>query len=235
MSQHSNVKMLDTATFLRKKLALSSQKYAFVACDNEALIEESHRLRHHVYCEEMGWEKQNQKQFEQDCYDAVSTHFLAIEKCSGKAVATFRIIDTHSLPICKLDILDAAHEKHPNCFVNGQRCELSRFSILKEYRSTDLIDSLMLYSAYASVNLGYLEIYSMMEVKFAKKLKKLQLFVSQLTDTFEHRGARAIFHISHDHIVNLLTNILRLDNDAVGCNPLFDTFSSTPYVNQVCA
>jgi N-acyl-L-homoserine lactone synthetase len=229
------MKMLDTAAFLRKKLAVSAQKYTFVECNTEALIEESHRLRHQVYCEEMGWEEKNQTQFEQDCYDAASKHFIAIEKRSGKSVATFRIIDTDSLPICELDILDSAHEKHPNSFLNGQRCELSRFSILKEYRSTDLTDSLMLYSAYASVNLGYLEIYSMMEVKFANKLKKFQLFVSQLTDTFEHRGARAIYHINHSHVANLLANILRSDNEEAEYNPFCNHFVGAPEPVQACA
>jgi hypothetical protein len=51
-----------------------------------------------------------------------------------------------------------------------------------------------------------------MEQKFATVLKKLNILVSQITDTFEHRGTRAVFFATEVELLPVLTQLLACQN-----------------------
>jgi N-acyl-L-homoserine lactone synthetase len=190
---------------ITKKLALASQQFEFVQCESFSDMLISQRIRYQVYCAELGWQQPTAKNMESDCYDAESIHYLAFDKATGKAVATFRLIAGKRLPVEDIDIFNTDNDSHPKGLQNESLCEISRFSVLPEYRHQDLHQALILFAAYSAIQNGYTTMYSIMEHKFASMLKKLNILVSQLTDTFDYRGKRAIFMVRDSDVLPLLT------------------------------
>jgi hypothetical protein len=72
----------------------------------------------------------------------------------------------------------------------------------------------MLFAAYTAFNMGFEIFYSMMEHRLARKLKKLHIHVSQLTDSFEHRGTRAIYQVLESDLAPLMSELKVLNTTA---------------------
>lgn len=109
---------------------------------DDPLLNEVYRLRYKVYCEEWGFERQEDHPggIEQDEFDAHSVHFVAIRKDDRKLIGTIRII-LHSkmgFPI----------EEH--CHINedimksdkARWGEISRLAVSKEFRKRAGDDSI---------------------------------------------------------------------------------------------
>ena len=110
-----------------------------VIASSDALRNEVFKIRHGVYCEELGFEPVKESGLELDDFDAFSFHCL-IKHCRSSAYAgTVRIVRpteaNQQLPIekyCLNSITDK--DLNPSNFDRKDICEVSRLAVPKEFR-----------------------------------------------------------------------------------------------------
>jgi N-acyl amino acid synthase of PEP-CTERM/exosortase system len=99
------------------------------------------RIRHSVYCEDLGWEPTRADGMESDAYDAQSVHCLIRSRASGEFVGCVRLVrTTPEDPLAPLpfeltcrDTLDRSIID-PARLPRGRIAEVSRLSIVGQYR-----------------------------------------------------------------------------------------------------
>ncbi|MDY0263348.1 PEP-CTERM/exosortase system-associated acyltransferase [Syntrophotalea acetylenica] len=107
-------------------------------CD---LAEEAQRIRHAVYCEELGWEPVNEQGLEVDIYDKNSVHCLLLAVNSGRYIGCFRLVLPNpdnlnsSFPLQELydDDLYSGYPEYEK-MSKGEVAEVSRMTIMPDYR-----------------------------------------------------------------------------------------------------
>jgi len=181
------------------------KKYVIKLCNSKELIEKAKEIRYKVYCEEKSYENINENKKETDDLDEHSEHFIAFDKKTNQAVATFRMICTETLPSeTKLNLYSIDKKI-------GKSIELSRFAALPEARgqsSSRLAVGLFLASAYASWILKAKHVYVEMERALAISAKRTGISSTKLTPFFEHNGQRAIYLMSTESVIdNLLEEL----------------------------
>jgi len=115
--------------------------FQVVPAVNEELVREAQRIRHQVYCEELGWEPTSADGLEKDEYDEDSLHCLLFSLTRGKYIGCIRLVLPREseaglcLPfqhICN----GGLNKGHPDP-VAMQQCavaEVSRLAITSDYR-----------------------------------------------------------------------------------------------------
>lgn len=100
---------------------------------------QSFRLRHQVYCEELGFEPVKSDAVECDHYDLRSAHYLLEHRHDSNLAGTMRMIfcqnGTDSLPVAryfKKQFTDT--QLQPAAFSADNICELSRLALASQFR-----------------------------------------------------------------------------------------------------
>lgn len=119
------------------------ESFEIVRADTPALVDEAHKLRYQVYCEEKGFEDAASYPDgrEYDEYDCRSVHSLIRHRHSGIYVGVVRLVLPHAkgveapLPMeryCQLDL----EQTHPHLSLLPRAAvgEISRFSVSKMFR-----------------------------------------------------------------------------------------------------
>ncbi|UCC60437.1 MAG: methyltransferase domain-containing protein [Dehalococcoidia bacterium] len=73
-----------------------SNGYRFMTAETTEDIENVYKLRHQVYCVELGFEPQNDSGLETDEYDEYAMHFLAIDQ-DNQPIGTLRAVEENPL------------------------------------------------------------------------------------------------------------------------------------------
>lgn len=138
MSFSQKMKMLSEFTQLHKHFQTYFQ---VVPAVNDELVREAQRIRHQVYCEELGWEPTRDDGLEKDEYDAHSLHCLLRSLSRDKYIGCIRLVlpkqseNGLCLPF-QLTCGDGLENGHPDP-VAMQQCavaEVSRLAITADYR-----------------------------------------------------------------------------------------------------
>lgn len=103
--------------------------------------EQTYRLRHQVYCEDLGWEERRTDALETDEYDAHSLHCLARSRQSGNLAGCVRLVlaradePNHPLPF-ELTCADTLDRVLLDRLAGGRQriAEVSRLAIVRDYR-----------------------------------------------------------------------------------------------------
>ncbi len=116
-----------------------NQRFEIILADIPALREQAYQLRYQVYCCEHDYETvdEHPQKLEADAFDCRSIHSLIVDRTSGIATGTVRLIlpdpdaPQSSLPIHKVC-------RHPllSSLDASSSAEVSRFAISKEKRKT---------------------------------------------------------------------------------------------------
>jgi len=106
---------------------------------NDGLKQESYKMRHNVYCEELRFENIRDNKMESDEFDAHSTHCLIKHIPTGKYAGTVRIVrsenESQLLPIEKYCISTISDDAvHPGDFPRSEICEISRLTVPAQFR-----------------------------------------------------------------------------------------------------
>jgi len=110
-----------------------------VVSESREHAENSFRIRHHVYCEELKFEQTNPQEMECDEFDEHSIHCLIQHKTTGNYAGTVRLITSSSeeqkLPI-EIYCGDAIEKNDlfPSNFAREDICEISRLAVPAEFR-----------------------------------------------------------------------------------------------------
>lgn len=118
-----------------------SRYFEILPALDDATREDVFRVRHEVYCRDLGWEPIRSDGLERDAYDAASVHCLLRHKASGMLVGTTRLIltnpadphqplpfEAHCAEVLDRSVVDPA--KLPR----DQVCEISRLAVMREFR-----------------------------------------------------------------------------------------------------
>ena len=103
-----------------------------VLCDTRSLLNKAKKIRHEVFCVEHGYESTNSNLMEEDEYDDLSHHLLALDRRTGEPVATMRLIVSKKLPLHSY--LDENHILKNTIVIEGKTCEFSRLAVTKNRR-----------------------------------------------------------------------------------------------------
>ncbi len=101
-------------------------------------VQSVYRLRHDVYCEELGFEPTNDERVERDEFDDYSDYCLVRHKSSNTFASTVRVVApscAQLLPLekyCEGAITD--EELHPQNFAREDVCEISRLALRATFR-----------------------------------------------------------------------------------------------------
>lgn len=199
-----------------------SENYIILLCDTEQLILKSKELRHFVYCNEKGWEPTNILKIEEDEFDEGSIHYLVVCRLTSTYIGTFRLIVSQSLPLNAYMPEDNIF--HPKRAPVNSVCEVSRFSILKQYRSVELLHALFLLVGYESSKKGFVGAFMVMEKSLAVRLRRNKINCRQITKSFMLNGARAIYFCSTVECLNAIMITLGFDRKPIDelFQPLFE-------------
>lgn len=199
-------------------------EYEITRCNTVDLINQSKKLRHKIYCEEKGWEPKNSQCIEQDAYDDKAIHYLISYRKSQIYIGTFRLIITQDLPLTKF--MSPTNIFHPKNCPNNSVCEISRFSILKQYRNTELIKGLFLLIGYESVSNNLMGAFMVMEKSLAVQLRRSKINCQQVTDSFMLNGSRAIYFCSTAESLKTLMQTTGFEKQSVDLlfGPMFNDY-----------
>lgn len=117
------------------------QYFEIKFANTKELREESYRIRHSVYCEELGWEPLQENGLESDECDEYSFALLLLHKRTGQYAGTARLVITppHSpdkkLPFEK-HCLDTLRRDRVNMadYPQGSYSEISRLAVPESFR-----------------------------------------------------------------------------------------------------
>ncbi|MFT2090417.1 PEP-CTERM/exosortase system-associated acyltransferase [Paraglaciecola sp. 2405UD69-4] len=149
-----------------KTVARHFSKYLHpLVAETPELSKESFKIRHDVYCEELGFLNTSDNGFERDEFDNYSTHCLIQHIPSLQFAGTVRVVRPetakHSLPLQTYCADSIAKDKiNPADFAPYEICEISRLAVPKGFRKrhTDKFEG----AATAVINK---EIYSENELR----------------------------------------------------------------------
>lgn len=118
-----------------------SRYFQIVPATENAEREASFRIRHSVYCEDLGWEAPSASGMETDAYDLHSLHCLVKSRASGEYIGCVRLVlvapgDEHApLPFERTcaDVIDRS-VFDPAAFPRAIVAEVSRLAIVGQYR-----------------------------------------------------------------------------------------------------
>lgn len=115
--------------------------FDLVFVNEQELKQEVYKIRHKVYCEELGWEETKQSGSETDQYDEFSYYCLLKHKRSGAYAGTIRmIIPPVDAPRTKLPLEDncieglTEIELAPKIQTKGSYSEISRLCVTSDFR-----------------------------------------------------------------------------------------------------
>lgn len=186
---------------------LFKQHLIVVPADTDELLDRVFRLRFQVYCVERGFEDSGQYPDgrERDADDVRSMHFLVLDRASGVAAGTVRLILPQGggdLPVFRLIGGQSARRSLPP-HATG---EISRFAVAKAYRrpveagwssaagrrtglpiiTFGLIQAIVMMSAIGGVT----HIVAMMEPALMRLLRRLGIELNPVGGLVEHHGMR---------------------------------------------
>jgi len=118
-----------------------SQYFQIVPAWTEELKDEAYRIRHQVYCEDLGWETVRSDRRETDAYDVHSLHLLIRAVATGSYIGCVRLIRTDPVtpdqPLPFEKACAAALDRKicdPSRLPREQIGEVSRLAIVAAYR-----------------------------------------------------------------------------------------------------
>jgi len=165
-----------------------------VLCNTQLLLNKAKRIRHEVFCIENGYEATNPEQMEQDEFDGLSHHLLAVDRNTGVPVATMRLIVSRELPLHAY-VADN-HILKSTILSEGNISEFSRLAVISTYRSSYIAKAsgaLFLAAGYMAVKLGFSTVGGIMQKSLIRVLGRAGVKCTKITEDFEHRGKRAVY------------------------------------------
>lgn len=127
-------------------------RYRFQVANTQKLVDQVFRLRHEVYCRELGFEPLKTDNKEMDEYDHLSRHVLLTRADDPeRGIGCIRVVflspspiegnPTDQLPLMRLCKTFYSH--NPSEMDRETVCEISRLSLLSEYRTQRSTDPMV--------------------------------------------------------------------------------------------
>ncbi len=210
----------------KEVLSLFSNQYAITPAFTLDQKESAYRLRHKIYCHELGYEPGNADEIERDVFDAISTQIVLHFKPLNTSMGCVRFVHGRSkqgpqrLPMEEVcgDLIN--HDLLLKIKESGHNyAEISRLGIDKNFRQMGRMDRSKLRSpvrascALVALLLGVQAYAKMSDTKYLvaiveKKLwntmKKIGIPITPMGEAVEHRGKRFPIMMDRDEIEKII-------------------------------
>jgi len=180
-------------------------KYSVFIADTEEAKQINYRIRHEVYCSQLGYEEEAVNKMEKDDFDKEAIHFIVYCNTLKKWIGSSRLVfrSGRSLPIeylCNIDNLSADKDLFSPLY-----CEVSRFCFIKqrERDRVNLFMNLLMVMRKEAKKKGALFSYILIKKGLAKILDRNKVPLRLIGEAVEYRGLRYPYEIdicAFDHI-----------------------------------
>lgn len=195
------------------------------------------RLRHQVYCEELGFEAPQPRGEESDDFDARALHGTVRHRRSGVLAGTVRLVGKHSaaegLPLERHCAHALTHPHlRPDRFEPSQVCEISRLAVPGGFRrrSTDALADAGIaggfsedeWRSFPNIAIGlYMvaialshhtrryHLFVMMEPRLARALGHVGIRAQALGAPVEYHGRRGAYYVDSRQLPGQLEPVYR--------------------------
>ncbi|MFT4929880.1 MAG: N-acyl amino acid synthase of PEP-CTERM/exosortase system, partial [Phenylobacterium sp.] len=181
--------------------------------NSHTLRQAAYKIRHCVYCTELGWEPQNSAQIESDEYDDYALHCLFTDRATGQHAGCVRLIIppadnlNQALPF----ELNYKHSIYPqsvqaDSLTRGSFGEISRLAVLPSYKKSQQEQH-----GFSNVGMGlYLGVialadlcqlaglFMLIEPRLERCLRRYGLRFKQIGEKINHNGIRAMFYLPRE-------------------------------------
>lgn len=200
---------------------------------------QSYRLRHQVYCEELGFEPTNSCAIEQDHYDARASHYLLQHRQTGSLAGTMRMVYCHrpddTLPLTRYFKSGFIKpDLAPGSFALDSVCELSRLALASNFRRQQLNHNpalsqlnplqvtqsqshyrylaagLYLAALEQAFNEGIGHAYALVAPALARMLNRVGFQFQQISHAVELNGSRAAYYLDVNSSLHTLCDDYKL-------------------------
>lgn len=210
----------------KEVLSLFNNQYAIMPAFTTDQKEAAYRLRHKIYCHELGFEPGNTDEIERDVFDRISTQIVLHFKPLNTSMGCVRFVHglsnkgSQRLPMEEVcgDSLD--REMLFKIKNSGHNyAEISRLGIDKLFRQMGRMDKSKLRSpvrascALVALLLGVQAYAQMSDTKYLlaivekrlwNTMKKLGIPITPMGDAIEHRGKRFPILMDRDEIEKII-------------------------------
>ena len=189
------------------------QWFDVIPADTPALREKAYRLRYQVYCCENQYENpdENLQQMEMDAFDERSAHSLVIDRASGVAVGTVRLIFSgRETPTGVFPVQHILRQPLPADLPVSSTVEISRFAISKKMRkmadgdknvNCSIILGLMRALVQMSLEYGVTDWLAAMEPSLLRLLGRFGIDFAPLGPLVEYHGIRQPCHVNFERLL----------------------------------
>jgi len=169
------------------------------------------KVRHKVYCEELGYEPTTESKQESDTFDNHSHHILIRDVKLNIPIATARAVPS----VSSNQLMPFQHKDELKEVVVTRPChELSRLCVLKQYRTTAIVPTILYLALKALTDVHQLYIsYAVMQPVLARQVRTMGFDYKRVSDFFDLRGKRALYVVDSrtqrpiEHLIPLQTQI----------------------------
>jgi N-acyl amino acid synthase of PEP-CTERM/exosortase system len=209
-----------------------SRTFEIIFADTDELRARVYRLRHQVFCAELGYEMDNDGALEADEYDNQSMHCLLRHRASGLDTGCVRLVlplahggglpfENFGLRYVDRTLFDWKKIDSKNC------CEISRLAVASNFRrrtgefktpegiaEDDETQSFfhrrfpfIAVSLYHAVIAAVLQrqygwVFMVVEPRLQRHLQRFGVRVNQISPTFEYYGSRAVYMTTGEQFQN---------------------------------
>lgn len=185
-----------------------SERYQITIANTEALRKDVYRLRHQIFCENLGYEMDHRDGLESDEFDNDSLHVLLRERASEIPVGCFRLVmpqrtgrvwlpfDIYGVPHVDRSLFNWNHVNH------ARSIEVSRLalltpnsrSVLSKGESTPYLATALFYGVTSMiVRLNVENVFMVIEPCLGRLTARFGIKLDQISPAFEYYGQRATF------------------------------------------
>lgn len=200
-----------------------SERYQILIANTETLRRKVYRVRHQVFCNELGYDMRNVRGHEFDEYDAGSLHVLLRQRDNGVPIGCFRLVMPQSgsdvwLPFDRYGVPHVDDRLFDWNRVNRARSvEVSRLALSPQARKCGVAEggpsdpymaTAMFYAVTALVlKLGTEDLFMVIEPRLGRLISRYGFSLDQISPPFEYYGQRATFSAYRSRIVEELARL----------------------------
>lgn len=207
-----------------------ARTFEIAIADTDEARARAFRVRHQVFCQEFGYEMENDGALEADTYDAQSIHCILRHRSSGLDTGCIRLVmplaGGGGLPFESFGLRYVDRKLFDWRQVDSRRCcEISRLAVTSSFRrrsgerntvdgivDADEVDSfsggrfpfiaVSLYQAAMALVLQrqYQWVFMVVEPRLQRHLQRFGVRVDQISPTFDYYGKRAVYMTSGEKV-----------------------------------
>jgi N-acyl-L-homoserine lactone synthetase len=162
-----------------------------IRASNDRLRDYVYRLRHQVYCLELGYKFDQENGREIDMDDRRSVHVLVMQH-DGRAIGTGRVILPElGVPLPTERVLDSVGAAQMAKLPPRTTAEISRFTLLPKWRADKLASRLLMQGLVdIGIDYGVTDAIAVMQPAFVRLFQRFGIQFRPLGGLIKHHGIR---------------------------------------------